>query len=236
MGSSLHSASLTTCDLRSLLTFGRNMALPMKKTVMKSAMKSMKSMKATAMKTKAMKKKAVSKIAKGKLAKVVVFKGNKEKTASGFAKADLMKNKRGKIVTKRQNAAGKKAYKHISAWTTACQKARKELGIKGFCPVGRRGQNGSGQGTLRQDQGHLWSMRSSEAGGLACVVVHGASGPCRPSPELGLYRILLSSNRQTTEIREKKENNRTCALTWHFAMFWMEEMDDLIIGSWWCIG
>ena len=109
---------------------------------MKSAMKSMKSMKATAMKTKAMKKKAVSKIAKGKLAKVVVFKGNKEKTASGHAKADLMKNKRGKIVTKRQNAAGKKAYKHISAWTTACQRARKELGIKGFCPVGGKTAQG----------------------------------------------------------------------------------------------
>ena len=53
-----------------------NMALPMKKSVMKS-MKSM-SMKKTAMKARVMKKKAVSKIARGKLAKVVVFKGNKE--------------------------------------------------------------------------------------------------------------------------------------------------------------
>jgi hypothetical protein len=60
----------------------------MKKSVMKS-MKAMK--KTTTMKSmKAMKKKAVSKIAKGKLAKVVVFKGNKEKTASGHKKSDLM--------------------------------------------------------------------------------------------------------------------------------------------------
>jgi len=50
------------------------MALPMKKSVMKS----MKSMKKTPMKSRVMKKKAVSKIARGKLAKVVVFKGNKE--------------------------------------------------------------------------------------------------------------------------------------------------------------
>ena len=55
------------------------MALPMKKSVMKSTMKSMK---ATAMKARVMKKKAVSKIARGKLAKVVVFKGNKEGSVS----------------------------------------------------------------------------------------------------------------------------------------------------------
>ena len=116
------------------------MALPMKKTVMKS-MKAMK--KTTAMKgMKAMKKKAVSKIAKGKLAKVVVFKGNKEKTASGHKKSDLMMNKRNRIVTKKQNAAGKKAYKNISAWTTATLKARKELGIKGFCAVGGKTAQG----------------------------------------------------------------------------------------------
>ena len=53
------------------------MALPMKKSVMKSTMKSMKAMKA-----RVMKKKAVSKIARGKLAKVVVFKGNKEGSVS----------------------------------------------------------------------------------------------------------------------------------------------------------
>ncbi|CAK9029114.1 unnamed protein product [Durusdinium trenchii] len=48
----------------------------------------------------------------------------------------------GKIVTKLQNAAGKKAYKNISAWTIACQKARKELGIKGFCAVGGKTAQG----------------------------------------------------------------------------------------------
>ena len=115
------------------------MVLPMKKSVMKS-MKAMK--KTTTMKSmKAMKKKAVSKIARGKLAKVVVFKGNKEKTASGHKKSDLMINQRNKIVTKK-NAAGKKSYQYISAWTTATIKARKELDIKGFCAVGGKTAQG----------------------------------------------------------------------------------------------
>ncbi|CAE8711639.1 unnamed protein product [Polarella glacialis] len=124
------------------------MALPMK--AMKAAMKAVKAkamkkvmqkvMKAKAMKKamkKVMKKTAmkVSKIAKGKLAKLVVFKGGKEKTATGLKKSDLMKTKTGRVVTRKQHAAGKKSYAHIKSWITACQKARKDLGIKGFVPI-----------------------------------------------------------------------------------------------------
>jgi hypothetical protein len=127
------------------------MALPMKamKTTMKAVMKA--AMKKTAMKKvmkkamkKAMKKKAmkVSKIAKGKRAKVSVFKGGKEKTSSGLTKGSLMKNKRGKIVSKASSSAGKKNYKNISGWTKAFQAARKALGIKGFCPCGGKTAQG----------------------------------------------------------------------------------------------
>merc|ERR1712224_441321 len=84
---------------------------------------------------RAMKKKAVSKIAKGKLAKVSVFKGTKVKTASGLTKGDLIENKRGKIVSKKMAANGKKQYANIKAWTVAVQKARKTLGVKGFVAV-----------------------------------------------------------------------------------------------------
>merc|ERR1719213_1442215 len=84
---------------------------------------------------RAMKKKAVSKIAKGKMARSVVFRGTKSKTLSGLTKGDLIKNKRGKIVTKKSVAAGKKAYSNIKGWTTAVQKARKALGVKGFVAV-----------------------------------------------------------------------------------------------------
>merc|ERR1719486_494 len=86
---------------------------------------------------KVMKSKKFSFIAKGPRAKAAVFLGlgSTTKTASGFKKADLMKSKTGKIVTKRQHAAGKKAYKHIKAWTTAVTKARKDLKLKGFVAV-----------------------------------------------------------------------------------------------------
>merc|ERR1711903_254108 len=84
---------------------------------------------------RAMKKKVVSKIAKGKFARSVVFRGSKVKTASGLTKSDLVKNKRGKIVTKKSLAAGKKSYANIEGWVVAVQKARKALGVKGFVAV-----------------------------------------------------------------------------------------------------
>merc|ERR1712118_148845 len=82
------------------------------------------------------KKKAVSKIAKGKRAKSSVFKGGKEKTVGGLTKSDLVKNSQGKIVSKKSSAAAKKRYaKTIKFWIEAVQKARKELGVKGFVPI-----------------------------------------------------------------------------------------------------
>ena len=102
---------------------------------MAKAMKAMKAM-AAVKAMRAMKKKAVSKIAKGKLARAVVFRGNKEKTYTGLTKADLVKNKRGKIVTKKQQALGKALFaKHAKAWVSAVQKARKALGLKGFVAI-----------------------------------------------------------------------------------------------------
>ncbi|CAE7724493.1 TTN [Symbiodinium pilosum] len=53
-----------------------------------------------------------------------------------------MKNKRGKVVSKKSHAAGKKNYQNISTWTEAVLKARKELGIKGFCAVGGKTAQG----------------------------------------------------------------------------------------------
>merc|ERR1712219_64021 len=86
---------------------------------------------------KAMKAMKKSVIAKGKLAKMVVFRGTKAKTGSGLKKSNLMKNKNGKIVSRKQSANGKKAYTHIKGWTVAVTKARKFLGLKGFIAVKR---------------------------------------------------------------------------------------------------
>merc|ERR1712072_340088 len=83
-----------------------------------------------------MKKKVVSKIAKGKRGRVQVFKGSNEKTYTGLKKTDLIKNKRGRIVSKKQSILGKKNFsKTIGAWAQACKKARLALKIKGFVAI-----------------------------------------------------------------------------------------------------
>merc|ERR1719272_2570249 len=110
----------------------------MKAAGMKKVMKAMKGMKAMKKAMKAMKKKKamkVSKIAKGKYSKSAVLRGKKEKTTGGLNKGDLMKNKKGKVISKKAHAKGKKAFQHIKAWTVAVQKARKELGCKGFVAI-----------------------------------------------------------------------------------------------------
>merc|ERR1711862_24205 len=127
-----------------------NLTMAMRKS-MKKAMKAMKkrsmkkSMKKSMRKRRAMK---VSKIAKGKRARVSVFLGNKEKTKTGLKKSDLIKSKSGKIVSKKASANGKKAYKRISGWTNAVNKARKQLNIKGFQAVG--GKSAKGQALLKK--------------------------------------------------------------------------------------
>merc|ERR1719264_1366131 len=98
-------------------------------------MKAKKSMKKGGMKKKAAKR--VSKIAKGKRARAAVFAGRKEKTYTGLKKADLIKNKSGKIVTRKSSARGKK-----NRFMQAVIAARRALGIKGFQAVGGKTQKG----------------------------------------------------------------------------------------------
>merc|ERR1719473_1976145 len=90
------------------------------------AMKAAKAMKAM----KAMKKKSVSKIASGKMRKVMVLRGSKAKTTGGLTAKDLIKNKSGRVVSKKLSAKGKK-----SPWIAAVKKARAALKIKGFCAI-----------------------------------------------------------------------------------------------------
>merc|ERR1712146_650396 len=82
---------------------------------------------------KAMKR--VSAIAKGRYAKSVVFRGTKVKTTGGLQKTDLMKNSRGKIVSKKGSANGKRRYANIRNWIQALMKARKALNVTGFVSV-----------------------------------------------------------------------------------------------------
>merc|ERR1719158_2649532 len=65
-----------------------------------------------------------------------VFRGKKERTVGGLTKKDLMKNKRGKIISKKAYQRGRKLINSgIGKWSKAVMKARKELGITGFCAV-----------------------------------------------------------------------------------------------------
>merc|ERR1711959_493828 len=85
---------------------------------------------------KAMKKKTVSKTATGRYAKSVVMRGTKEKTVGGLKKSDLIINKRGKIVSKKQSALAKKRFaSSVGPWMQACKKARAALKIKGFVAI-----------------------------------------------------------------------------------------------------
>merc|ERR1719494_1220950 len=105
-----------------------------KKGSMKKAMKSMK-------RRKAMK---VSKIAKGKRAKSSVFRGRKAKTSGGLKKQDLIKSKSGKVVSKKKSDRAKLAFKKngLAKWNAACQKARKDMKLKGFVPIGGKTSQG----------------------------------------------------------------------------------------------
>merc|ERR1719277_1386699 len=105
----------------------------------------MKAMKAMKKVMKAMKKvMKVSKIGKGKLAKALVFRGSKEKTVGGLTKSNLIKNKAGRVVSKGRSATAKKAFatSALKRWCDATKKARKELNVKGFCPVGGKTAQG----------------------------------------------------------------------------------------------
>lgn len=85
-----------------------------------------------------------SKVARGRGAKARVYRGKKHHTSGGLTKSDLKKNKRGKVVSAKASARASrsKGAKVISAWGKAVKTARKQLGIKGFCPVGGKSQRG----------------------------------------------------------------------------------------------
>merc|ERR1719290_721039 len=61
-----------------------------------------------------------------------VWSGTAVYTKGGLMKKDLCLNKRGKVVSKKSLAAGKRNFKRLQGWLKATQQARKQLGLTGF--------------------------------------------------------------------------------------------------------
>merc|ERR1712004_442778 len=90
------------------------------------------------------KAKVVSKIAKGARAKLSVFAGRKERTWGGLKQSDLIKNKNGRIVSKKMSAGARRRWAagKLKAWADAVKKARKALDVTGFCAIGGSSHQG----------------------------------------------------------------------------------------------
>lgn len=110
-----------------------------------------------------MKSKRVSKTAHGRFAKAVVLRGGKVKTSGGLTKELLMKNKRGKVVSKKSNAAGKKAFRNVQDWVSSVVAARKALQVTGFVAV--NGKSLQGKALYVKSK----ALRASRFGGDAPV-------------------------------------------------------------------
>merc|ERR1719456_1170774 len=76
-----------------------------------------------------------SKIARGKYAKAMVLRGTKLKTSGGLTRELLMRNKRGKIVSKKASAHGQRAFKFIETWVDSVMEARTALHARGFVAI-----------------------------------------------------------------------------------------------------
>merc|ERR1712045_413685 len=63
-----------------------------------------------------------------------VWSGTADKTKGGLTKKDLIQNKNGKVVSKKQSGRASKNFKKsgLGKWCAAMMKARKELGLTGF--------------------------------------------------------------------------------------------------------
>merc|ERR1711862_919278 len=70
------------------------------------------------------------------MAKGIAFRGGNSVGANKLKKADLLKSKSGRIVSKVKSMLAKKRYASgVGKWTKAVQKARKEMGVTGFVAI-----------------------------------------------------------------------------------------------------
>merc|ERR1712129_584348 len=64
--------------------------------------------------------------------------GTKERTCGGLRKEDLMLNRRGKAVSKKKSALGRRRYCNVEQWVGSVMEARRVLHLKGFVAINGR--------------------------------------------------------------------------------------------------
>ena len=78
--------------------------------------------------------------------KAEVFHGNAKYTKGGLTKKDIKRVNDGygnyRYKSKKQQSSGKKKGSFRAKWSKAMKKARKELGIEGFVPIGGKTKEG----------------------------------------------------------------------------------------------
>ena len=79
-----------------------------------------------------------------------VWHGTAKKTPGGLTKINLMKNKHGRIVSKRKHASGKKTIKHLRKLGYVAKKGQFKLFHKGHKSRKMRGGTGAPMGTGAQ--------------------------------------------------------------------------------------
>lgn len=84
------------------------------------------------------KKKGQSIIARGRLRRFMVFSGRRQKTTGGLTKESITKNKRGRYVSRKQQAHGLKMYQNVRGWNVAFRDARTQLNCQGFVAINGR--------------------------------------------------------------------------------------------------
>merc|ERR1712032_746989 len=80
------------------------------------------------------------------------------RTVGGLKADSLTRNKRGKIVSKRASANGKRRYKNVEDWIEAVMEAREMLQTKGFVAINGKSLHGK---ALYVKAKSLWRRQNS---------------------------------------------------------------------------
>merc|ERR1712080_497122 len=97
--------------------------------------------------------------------------GGKEKTVGGLTKDLLMRNKRGKVVSKKASASGKRAFRNIQDWVSSVVQARKALQVTGFVAI--NGKSLQGKALYVKSK----ALRASRRGGAPTSVTSSVTPP-----------------------------------------------------------